>query len=288
MAAIIQAKDLAYQYPRRKKQVLKGLSFSIEEGDFVAIMGRNGAGKTTLCQTLNGVIPHLQGGRFWGQVWVDGLDTQTAQVADLAQRIGMVLEDPEAQLFTSRVDDEMAFAIENLRLPRQKIQERIAWAAQLVRLEEKMDKEPTMLSGGQKQRLAIASVLAMRPKIMVLDEPTSQLDPLGTDQVFSVIRRLKEEEKMTIILASHKSEHIAKYADKIMVLDEGRLLAYDSPQAVFGQADLMDRAAIRPPQVALLANYLKKEGLDLGAEDYPILLEEAQQILSRLLEVDHD
>lgn len=283
MGKIIEVKDLSYSYPRRENQVLKNLNFSVEEGEFIAIMGRNGAGKSTLCQALNGVIPHLHGGTMWGDIIVDGLNTQDSMVSELAQRIGIVLEDPEAQLFTTRVDDEMAFGIENLCMPREEIMERIEWATKVVRLEGYWDKEPTALSGGQKQRCAIAATLAMTPKIMVLDEPTSQLDPIGTDEVFGVINSLKEEHGMTVLITTHKSEHIAKHADKVMVLDDGCIKAFDTPQVIFRDTQLMADAAISPPQVSLLATYLNRGGMKIPTAEFPILVEDAEAKIREMI-----
>ncbi|QRN85247.1 ATP-binding cassette domain-containing protein [Clostridia bacterium] len=282
MGTIIEAKDFSYNYPRRENQVLKDLNFKVEEGEFIAIMGRNGAGKSTLCQALDGVIPHLHGGSVWGNIVIDGLDTQDVEVATMAQKIGIVLEDPEAQLFTTRVDDEIAFGIENLCLPREEIIERIKWATKVVRLEGYGDREPTALSGGQKQRCAIAATLAMKPKIMVLDEPTSQLDPIGTYEVFDVIKSLKEEYGMTVLVTTHKSEHIAQYADKIMVLEDGKIVAFDTPQAIFRNSELLEHVAVRPPQVSLLASYLNSKGQHIERTDYPILIEEAEALIRKL------
>jgi energy-coupling factor transporter ATPase len=283
MGTIIEAKEFSYCYPRRDNQVLKDLNFSIEEGEFIAIMGRNGAGKSTLCQALDGVIPHLHGGTIWGDIIVDGLNTQEVEVAEMAQKIGIVLEDPEAQLFTTRVDDEMAFGIENLCFPREEIIKRIEWATKIVRLEGYSDREPTALSGGQKQRCAIAATLAMKPKIMVLDEPTSQLDPIGTYEVFDVIKSLKEEYGMTILITTHKSEHIAQYADRIMVMEEGKIVAFDTPQVIFRDANLLSHVAVRPPQVSSLAAYLNSNGQNIKRENFPILVEEAEEMIRNLM-----
>jgi len=283
MGKIIEVKDLSYCYPRRENQVLKNINFSVETGEFIAVMGCNGAGKSTLCQTLDGVIPHMQGGTMWGDIIIDGMNTQEVTVADLAQKIGIVLEDPEAQLFTTRVDDEMAFGIENLCLPKEEIIERIEWVTKVVCLEGYWDREPTALSGGQKQRCAIAAALAMKPIIMVLDEPTSQLDPIGTYEVFDVIRNLKNEYGMTIVVATHKSEHIAEYADKVLVMIDGEAVAFDSPKVVFQDQDLMMRASIRPPQVSSLTNYLKEKGAIDEHRSFPVLLEEAEKMIRELI-----
>lgn len=283
MAALIGVRGFGYSYPRREEKVLRDLSFSVEEGEFLAIMGRNGAGKSTLCQALNGVIPHLRGGTVWGEIRIDGLDTRDTPVSELTRRVGIVLEDPEAQLFTTRVDDEVAFGLENLRYPPEEIERRITWASRIVRIEDLWEREPASLSGGQKQRCAIAAALAMQPRIMVLDEPTSQLDPVGTDEVFSVVRSLSRELGMTVLFATHKSEHIAEFADRVLVLDRGGILALDTPRAVFRDAPLLAQAGIRPPAVSSLHTYLDGRGARMGAGPFPIRLEEARERIRRRL-----
>lgn len=280
--AIIKVENLSYRYPRTKKWVLQNLNFEIKEGEFLAVMGENGAGKTTFCQCINGIIPHSQQGKVKGTVTVAGLNTQETPVSYLAQNVGMVLEDPETQLFTTKIKEEVAFGPENLNMPVEKILDIIAWALKVVRLEQFRDRQPTALSGGQKQRLAIAAAIAMKPKILVLDEPTSQLDPIGTQEVFSVIRELKDDYGMTVVIATHKSEEIAKFADKVLVLKEGQVQAFDAPQVVFSNTELLQDNWVRPPQVSELATFLAKQGQPLA--DFPILPEEAVTLLERWYE----
>jgi energy-coupling factor transport system ATP-binding protein len=261
---IIEFKDVRYRYPRTKMNVLKRINLSVKKGEFVVIMGENGAGKTTLCKCINGIIPHSERGRLRGEVLVEGHDTTEIATADLAQKVGIVLEDPETQLFTTSVANEIAFGAENLNTPVDEIMERIAWALKVVRLEGFDDRPPTALSGGQKQRLAIATALAMKPEVMVLDEPTSQLDPLGTEEVFEVIQKLKEEYEMTIIMVSHKVEEIIRFADKVCVLHEGSILAYDIPGVIFKDKKLFEDVQINTPYTFKLANYLKEHGVSMN------------------------
>ena len=276
---IISMTDVSYRYPRTKKWVLKHINLEIREGEFLAIMGENGAGKTTLCQCMNSAVPNFHEGKLTGTVSVFGIDTKNCKMSNLCDKVGMVLEDPEAQLFTTTVRNEVAFGAENLCIPREEILERIDWALKTVGLSEFIDRAPTALSGGQKQRLAIATNLAMRPPVLVLDEPTSQLDPVGTRDVYEVIRELREKEKMTIIIATHKSEEIAEFADRVLVLKDGEIAALDKPDVIFNDEELMTRCSIRPPQVSALANYLRDRGCDIGAR--PTLMQEARDDIDR-------
>ena len=270
---IIKMDKVSYRYPRTKKWVLKDINLEIHKGEFIAIMGENGAGKTTLCQCFNSAVPNFHQGKLKGKVEVFGINTQECEMSNLSDKVGMVLEDPEAQLFTTTVRNEVAFGAENLCVERDEIIRRVDWALDTVGLSEFVDREPTALSGGQKQRLAIATNLAMLPSVLVLDEPTSQLDPIGTRDVYEVIRMLREKEHMTILIATHKSEEIAEFADKVLVLKEGKIVAFDTPDVIFNDEELMRVCSIRPPQVSELANYLRDHGEEIGCR--PTLMGEA-------------
>ncbi len=277
--AIITLRDVSYKYPRTNEWVLKNLNLEIEKGDFVAVLGGNGAGKTTFCQLLNGVIPHSHGGQLLGDVHVAGLSTKEYSVAGLSTKVGMVLEDPETQIFTTRVFDEVAFGQENLQWPAQKIQKNVNHALSVVRLQDFAGEHPSALSGGQKQRLAVAAAIAMQPDILVLDEPTSQLDPIGTSEVFDVLEELKETHNITVVMATHKGEEVARVANKALVIKNGKIAAYDTPHHIFKQEQLLRDNWIRPPQVSELANTLSKRGKPLGT--FPITSEEAVRSLKQ-------
>ncbi len=274
---IIELKDVSYRYARSKRYVVNELNLSVKRGEFLAVMGENGAGKSTLCQILNGIIPNSMGGRLKGSVLIDGLNTQEAGISQLATKVGIVLQDPETQLFTTSVLSEVAFGAENLSVPPDEIRERARWALEVVRLTGFEDRLPTALSGGQKQRLAIAAALAMRPQILVLDEATSQLDPLGVVEVMSVVRQLKEEYGMTIIMATDQSEEISRVADRVAVLDKGRLVVEGTPREIFADTELFEKIMIRAPQVSQLGARLKKSGYALPL--MPITIDEAQKII---------
>ena len=273
--------DVSYRYPRTKRYALMHLNLTIHEGEFVAVLGENGAGKSTFCQALNGVVPQSRGGRMRGHIIVSGLDTQRATVAELAQKTGIVLEDPETQIFTTSVLSEVAFGPENLVVPPQEILRRAAWALEAVRLTGYEDHAPTALSGGQKQRLAIAAALAMQPAVLVLDEATSQLDPMGTVEVFSVVRELNREHGLTIVMATNKGEQVAQFCDRVLVLHEGELIAQGTPREIYADAELLGRIMIRAPQVSQLATYLQGRGVPLP--DFPITMGEARRGIVHLL-----
>jgi energy-coupling factor transporter ATP-binding protein EcfA2 len=274
--------DVSYRYPGTGGYVLKHVSLAVHRGEFVAVLGENGAGKSTFCQALNGVVPHSRGGRLRGHVIVGGRDTQQATVAEMAQKVGIVLEDPEAQLFTTSVLSEVAFGPENLGVDPAEIIRRAHWALEVVRLAGYEDHPPTALSGGQKQRLAIAAALAMHPEVLVLDEATSQLDPMGTMEVFSVVRELNEQYRMTVVMATNKGEEVAEFCGRVLVLHKGELIARGTPREVFADTELFQRVAIRPPQVSELALYLAEREMPLA--DFPITLDEGRTSIIRLAE----
>jgi energy-coupling factor transporter ATP-binding protein EcfA2 len=275
----VRIEHLTYTYPNGT-QALHDIHLEIRHGEYLAIMGANGAGKTTTCLFLNGVIPHISGGKVRGQVEVMGVDTFENHVYEIAQKVGMVLQDPEAQLFSSNVRSEVAFAAENLGIPYDQMVEQVDWAIRTVRLDGMEDRTPAQLSGGQKQRLSIASGLVVRPGLLVLDEPTSQLDPLGTDEVFSVLKDLNQELGLTIVLATHKAEQVAKFADRVVVLEEGQVVAQGTPPEVFSQVELLDRIFVPIPQVTRIDSGLSG---GIGEKFYSVTLDESLVKCTELL-----
>ena len=278
---IVHVDNASFRYPNAKEYNLKNVSFDVEKGEFLVIMGENGAGKTTLCKVLSGIIPHSQEGSFFGDVTICGLNSKEHELSTLCQRVGIVLDDPESQIFTTEVLDEVAFGAENLERPVEEIRQDAQWAIEVVRMQGYEEKDPTRLSGGQKQRVAIASALTMRPEILILDEPTSQLDPIGTIEVFQVIRELKEKYNMTIIMVTHKSEEIAQFADRVLVLHAGEVLAQGTPREIFRNRGVIDAAWLAVPQVSEVCVELEKRGITLS--EFPVVLEEGEQILGRML-----
>lgn len=256
---IIQIENLSYTYPSEQK-ALSNVSLDVYPGEYLAIVGANGAGKTTLCMFLNGVIPNVVGGRVSGQVRVCGMDTFEHHVYDIAQNVGLVLQDPESQLFSADVRSEIAFAAENRGIPREEILERMKEVLKIVRLEELASRLSDELSGGQKQRLAIAANLIVRPKILVADEPTSQLDPIGKKEVFSTLSSLNKDHGMTVVIASHDVDEIVRYADRVIVLDHGSIILEGPPDKVFREVETLDRIYVHVPDLARLSQELHING----------------------------
>lgn len=238
----IKVRDLRFSYPGR--DVLKGISLDVAAGDFMGITGPTGCGKTTLAYTFNGLIPNAVKGRFFGSVEVFGLDTKKHSIAEMARKIGFVFQDPDWQIFSLSVRDEVEFGLRNLRMGG--ITERVRTALEQVGLQGYAESLPHKLSHGQKQKLCIASVLAMEPDVIVLDEPTSQLDHKSTLNVYGMLRRLNDEGK-TVIVIEHHTELLAEYAGKVLVMDDGRVAKLGSPKEVFRERKLLEKLGVKVP-----------------------------------------
>ncbi|WP_376790984.1 ABC transporter ATP-binding protein [Thermoflexus sp.] len=248
---------------------LRNLNMSARRGEFIVVLGANGAGKSTLCYLLSGIIPHIYGGRRAGEVQVVGRDPWDDPIHITAQRCGVLLQDPEVQLFMPTVRTEVAFGPANLQVPRAEIERRVAEVLALVRLEGLEDRNPRELSGGQKQRVALAAVLAMRPQVLVLDEPTSQLDPLGRWEVVQALHRLKATQEITIILTTHETDEVMDLADQVWVLEEGRCILTGAPEEVFTQPERLEAAGVKPPALAHIWIHLARksgESADLNGQ----------------------
>lgn len=272
---------VSYFYPRSTRAVLSEISLEIKKGEFFGLIGPTGAGKTTLCCALNGIVPQFYGGRFFGNIHVAGLDTLEHPINEIARHVGEVFEDPETQLIATSIENEIAFELENLKVPREEMIRRIPWVLDIVRLQGMQKKNPVELSGGQKQRLAIAAALAAQPDLLVLDEPTSQLDPVGAQEVFSTVYKLNKELGMTILMSSHAAEEMAQYADRIGLLSEGRLIAVGTPDEIYSRVDLLQENALRPPQVASAFYQIKARSVPVCK--VPVRVDEGKQELARLV-----
>lgn len=279
---VVVLDQVSYQYPQTDKLALRDLSIEIESGEFVGVIGPTGAGKTTLCLSMNGIVPQFHGGRFFGHVSVAGLDTIENPVSVLAQHVGIVMEDPETQLIATSVENEVAFALENLGVSRPDMTLRIKFALSAVRLSGMELRHPHELSGGEKQRLAIAAAIAFRPELLVLDEPTSQLDPAGERDLFAVIRELNQMYGVTVLLASHAAERMAEFADRILLLSAGELVLADSPEVVYPQIDLLAEYGLRSPEVAEALHLVRARGF--GIPRIPVTLDRGHRILNELSE----
>jgi energy-coupling factor transporter ATP-binding protein EcfA2 len=244
----VRIEELTYRYRGQQKPALKGVDLEVAEGEFVVIMGPSGAGKSTLCVSLNGLIPHFFRGKMEGEVRVGGRSTREGKVGEFAQEVGLVFQDFEAQLFSTNVALEVAFGPENFRVERGEMIERVERMLGQVRLEGFEKRTPATLSGGQKQRLAIASVLAIEPRILCLDEPTTDLDPVGKLGIFEIAEDLKDRDDVTLIVVEHETEETLD-ADRIIVLRDGEIVADRPAREVLRDVELLQESSVMPLQV---------------------------------------
>lgn len=258
---VLEVKDLKFKYRDAKKRVLNGLNFQVKKGEFLCIIGQNGSGKSTLCNALVGLIPYYFAGKLKGQVLVDGIDTQESTIAELSSKIGLVFQNPFNQLsYTAgSVAEELAYGLGNKGVPREKMVKKVEYVAKLMRIDHIIHKNPLELSGGQVQRVAFGSTFIMEPGILVLDECTTQLDPLGSEVIFDIVKELNKN-GVTVIMVDHDMERVARCADRILVLDSGEQVALDTPQNIFGNPDVMAHHIGAPDYVAITRE-LKERGL---------------------------
>jgi energy-coupling factor transport system ATP-binding protein len=245
----VSIQNLTYTYRGRQKPALDGVNLEVAEGEFVVIMGHSGAGKSTLCTSLNGLIPHFLRGRMEGEVRVGGRSTREGRVGEFASEVGLVFQDFEAQLFSTNVALEVAFGPENFQVEREEMARRVESVLERVRLEGFEDRTPATLSGGQKQRLAIASVLVIEPRILCLDEPTTDLDPIGKLGIFRIAEELKNRDDVTLIVVEHETEETLD-ADRIIVLREGKIVADRPAREILQDVQLLEESSVMPLQVA--------------------------------------
>ena len=274
--SVITVENLRYRYPHAKELALDGLDFSVEKGEFIGIIGENGAGKSTLSQALMGLVPQFYKGAYGGSVMVDGIEAGRTPVAQLCGHVGLVFQNPFNQLSGAKdnVYEEVAFGMQNLGVPAEEMKNRVEEALKLLDIWQYRDRNPFDLSGGQMQRVAIASVLVMRPDVMILDEPTSQLDPEGSDEVFKAVETLTGS-GITILMIEQKIEKLAAYCDRILLLHKGKQIAFDTPQKVFSMPDL-NNYGIQAPAFTRIC---KAEGVTLADGTYPVTVEEAAGVL---------
>ena len=256
----VKIENLSFTYSGGEKPALSNINLEIKRGEYLGIMGLNGAGKTTLGLSINGIVPQSTMGIYEGQVTVEGLVTGLTPVREMARTVGIVFDNPEFQMSQISAAEEVALGLENLGIPTEEMPPRVGAALAIVGLAGFEERSPMGLSGGQQQRLAIASVLAMQPKILFMDEPTSNLDPIGKEEVFELVRKLNREEGMTVIVAEHESEVLATYADRIVVLDQGKIVMTGTPSEVFSRGSELAQIGIRVPQATDIALSLSAAG----------------------------
>lgn len=263
---IIKAEKLVHEYIHRDEDnqvesiqtALDGVDIEIEKGQFVAILGHNGSGKSTLAKHMNAILEPSG-----GEMWVDGMDTSDEKhLWDIRQSAGMVFQNPDNQIIGTVVEEDVGFGPENLGVPADEIWKRVEESLKDVRMLEYRKSSPNKLSGGQKQRVAIAGVIAMEPKCIVLDEPTAMLDPNGRKEVIKTVRRLQKTKKVTVILITHYMEEVIE-ADQVFVMDKGHVVMHGTPKEVFSQEEKLKKYRLDVPQVTMLADELRKRGLDI-------------------------
>jgi energy-coupling factor transport system ATP-binding protein len=249
MTEIVKIENLSFRYARGSIPALNEINLSVHAGEFIGITGPAGAGKTTLLSCINGVIPHYYAGELHGQVSVDGLLVASSTLRELAGHVGSVFEDPDFQMVSITVEEEIAFGPENLAVPPNEIERRIQDALEKTGIAPLRERAISTLSGGQKQRVAISAALGMRPQVLLLDDPTSELDPVGTHEVITALRELNRQLGMTIVMVSQDMERLVENVDRILVLGDGRLLLDGTPRDVCMHADVLEQVGIRVPQV---------------------------------------
>ena len=263
---IVEGKNLEFEYVRmdEKGQVestvkaVDGVDLAVKAGDFIAILGHNGSGKSTLAKHINAILVPTE-----GTLYVDGKDTRDeSKVWEIRQAAGMVFQNPDNQIIGTIVDEDVGFGPENMGLPREEIWKRVEKSLKAVGMWEYRSHSPNKLSGGQKQRVAIAGVVAMRPKCIVLDEPTAMLDPNGRKEVIETVRELNRTQGVTVILITHYMEEVI-HADRVIVMDDGKIMMQGTPREIFSQVEKLKSYRLDVPQVTLLAHELKQAGLDL-------------------------
>lgn len=267
MEKIIEARNVSFSYQTDEEsgaepvKVLDNVSLDIYKGEFVAILGHNGCGKSTISKHFNAILIPQE-----GEVIVDGIDTKDeSRTFDIRQNVGMVFQNPDNQIVATIVEEDVAFALENLGVPPDEIRKRVDKALEDVNMQEYKEHAPHRLSGGQKQRVAIAGVIAMRPKVIVLDEPTAMLDPSGRSEVMKTIKMLNSDYGITIVLITHYMDEAAQ-ADRVIVMDDGKIILEDIPSKVFSQVEKLTSVGLDVPQVTQLCYSLKQSGINISTE----------------------
>ncbi len=280
--AIIETKNLSYTYPGGTRPSISDVSINVEKGDFALITGPSGCGKTTLCRCFNGLIPHFYQGQLVGEITVAGQDVTKHQTHELAKHIGLVFQNPENQLFALSIEKDVAFGLENLGYSRAEMRKRVDWALNLTGIYDIRERSPHEVSGGQQQRVAIAAVLAMQPEVIVLDEPTSFLDPLSAQKIFEVIHDLNKQLGITVILVEHRLDLTARYANHIIIMDDGKVCSDGAPREILSKESTR-LVGVGIPKATLLHQMLSKDGMQLS-NGIPLSSDEMAKLLSEALE----
>lgn len=278
---MIRLENVSYAYPQAKAPALRNITLSVPEGQFLAVVGGNGAGKSTLSYLLSGFIPHHFKGALRGEVEVAGIDLLQSSLGSIAGKIGLVFSNPFNQISGARftVEEEVAFGLENMGVPRPEMLARVKKVLEITGLHEVARRSPYALSGGQQQRLALASMLVMEPRLLVLDEPTSQLDPMGKKEVFTVLATFAAESEMTVVLIEHELEWIADYTERVIVMNEGRLIEDGEPRRVLADEGLIS-LGVGNSAYTRVAREARAAGLLQYDQPLPVTLDQAVEFFS--------
>ncbi|MDR3085558.1 MAG: ATP-binding cassette domain-containing protein [Christensenellaceae bacterium] len=274
---MIELKNLGFRYSGAERHALDGISLTIEDGAFLGLIGSSGAGKSTLCYALSGIVPHHYRGDFYGELLVEGMDSAEHRPEEIARVLGCVFQDIDGQMVASVVEDEILFGLENFGVPREEIEGRVAEALAAAGISELRCRAISDLSGGQKQKVAIAAITALRPKIIVLDEPTGELDPRSSRRVFETLKELNEQYGVTIVVVEQKIMLLCEFAKRLAVMEEGKLILEGEVREVLQSAGRMEAAGVNIPRVTTLARALREEGLYGGR--LPLNLEEGEKMM---------
>lgn len=280
---ILDVQDFSFKYRQTKKKALKNISFQVEEGSFFCIIGSNGSGKSTLCNALAGLVPHYFAGKMSGRVSVDGRSVEESTIAELSKKVGFVFQNPFNQLsYTAgTVAEELAYGLGNRGVSREEMIEKVEYVSKLMRIDHLLSKNPLELSGGQVQRVAFGSAFIMEPKILVLDECTTQLDPAGSEEIFDIVKELNKK-GITVVMADHDMERVARCADKILVLEKGKGALLGEPKKIFGDPEILQHGVGIPDYVEISRRLREKRFTDRDIEvtEGPVI-EMVREVLNR-------
>ena len=278
---MIEISELTFTYKGEEKPALRDIVLSVPDGAFVGVIGPAGAGKTTLARAISGVIPHHYQGDYYGSVRVNGLDTVDTPLTDISRLVGMVFQDVDSQIISSVVEDELLYGLENFGVPHDEIPQRLDFALGKVGIADLRERSIASLSGGQRQKVAIASVIALRPQILVLDEPTGELDPVSSRQVFSLLKALNRDYGITVVIVEQKIMLLCEFADYLAVLEEGRIVRHGKTRDVLARSDELEALGVNCPRVTLLSRLLsEKTGQTLPVS---VNLDEAERLVRGLM-----
>ncbi len=278
---MIDIQELTFTYKDEKEPALRDINLTVPDGAFVGVIGPAGAGKTTLARAISGVVPHHYTGDYYGSVKVNGLDTVDTPLTGLSRLVGTVFQDVDSQIISSVVEDELLYGLENFGVPHEEIPARLDFALGKVGISDLRERNIASLSGGQRQKVAIASVIALRPKVLVLDEPTGELDPVSSRQVFSLLKALHREYGVTVVIVEQKIMLLCEFADYLAVLDQGRIVRQGKTRDVLARADELEALGVNCPRVTLLSRLLsEKTGKALPAS---VSLDEAEKMVRGLI-----